>query len=62
MTDAREDLKGSVREKIELRHSIKSSKWMRSRSHDLGVEVRMHSLTVDCETLLNEEKDAQLSQ
>ena len=29
---------------------------MGSRSHDLGAEVRMHSLTVDCYTFSNEEK------
>ena len=30
---------------------------MVSRSSDLGAEVRMHSLNVDCEGLSNEEKD-----
>ena len=29
---------------------------MGSRSHDLGVEIRMHSVTVDCDTFSNEEK------
>ena len=31
---------------------------MGSRSHDLGAELRMHSLTVDCDTFSNEEKAA----
>ena len=31
---------------------------MGSRSHDLGVELRMHSFTVDCGTFSNEEKVA----
>ena len=29
---------------------------MRSRSHDLGAELRMHSFTVDCDTFQNKEK------
>ena len=31
---------------------------MGSRSHDLGAELRMHSLTVNCDTFSNEEKAA----
>ena len=44
--------------RIESRHSIKSLEWMGSRSHDLGAELRMHSLTADCDTFSNEEKVA----
>ena len=29
---------------------------MGSRSHDLGVESRMHSFTVNCDTFSNEER------
>ena len=29
---------------------------MGSSSHDLGAEIRMHSFTVNCDTLSNEEK------
>ena len=36
--------------RIESRHSIKSLEGMGSRSHDLGVELRMYSLTVNCDT------------
>ena len=35
--------------RIESRHSIKSLEGMCSRSHELGGEARMHSLTVDCD-------------
>ena len=46
--DAKEELNRSVRDgRIESRHSVKSLEWMRSRSHDLVAELRMHSLTVD---------------
>ena len=31
---------------------------MGSSSHDLGANLRMHSLTVNCDTFLNEEKVA----
>ena len=31
---------------------------MASSSHDLGVELRMHSFTVNCDTFSNEEKFA----
>ena len=31
---------------------------MGSNSHALGAELRMHSITVDCDTLSNEEKIA----
>ena len=61
MPDAREELNRSVREgRMESRHSIKSLKGMGSRSHDLGAELRMHSLTVDCDTFSNEEKVAEV--
>ena len=56
MPDAGEELNRSVREgRIESRHSIKISKGMGSRSHDLGAELRMLSFTVDCDTFLNDE-------
>ena len=59
MPDAGEELNGSVREgRIESRHSIKSKEGMGSSSHDLGAEIRMHSFTVNCDTLSNEEKVA----
>ena len=29
-----------------------------NQSHDLGAEVRLHSMTVDCDTFSNEEKVA----
>ena len=46
-----EELNRSVREgRMEFRHSIKSLEGMGSRSHDLGVELRMYSLTVNCDT------------
>ena len=52
-------LNRSVREgRIAFRHSIKSLDRVGSRSHDLGAELRMHSLTVNCETFSNEEKVA----
>ena len=51
--DAREELNRSVREgRIESIHSIKSLEGMGSSSHDLGAELRMHSFTVNCDTLL----------
>ena len=31
---------------------------MMSRSNDLGAELRMHSLTLECDTFSNEEKVA----
>ena len=56
-TDAREELNRSVREgRIESRHSIKSLEEMESSSRDLGAEIRMHSLTVNCDNFSNEEK------
>ena len=59
MPDAREELHRSVREgRIESTHSIKSLEGMRSRSHDLGAELRMHYFTVNCDTFLNEDKVA----
>ena len=43
---------------MESRHSIKCLKGMGSRTHDLGSELIMHSLTVDCEAFSNDEKAA----
>ena len=52
MPEASEELNRSVREKIiESRHSIKSSEGMGSSSHDLGAELKMHPITVNCDTL-----------
>ena len=52
----REESNKSVRkDKIQCRHSIKSVEVIESKTHDLGVELRMHSLTVDCDTSSNEE-------
>ena len=45
-------------ERIKSRHSIKSLEGMGSRSQDIGAEIRMKSLTVDCYTFSNEEKVA----
>ena len=48
--DAREELNRSVREgRIESRYSIMSLEGMGSSSHDLGAELRMHSITVNCD-------------
>ena len=59
MPDAREELHRSVREgKIESRHSMKSLKGMGSRSNDLGIELRIPTLSVDSETHSCEEKVA----
>ena len=44
--------------RIESIHLTKSLEGMTSRSHDLGAELRMHSLTFDCDTFSNEEKVA----
>ena len=35
---------------------MESLEGMRASSHDLGVELRMHSFTVNCDTFSNEEK------
>ena len=57
MPSAREELNRSLRErKVESRHSIKSLDGKGSRSHDSGAELRMHSLTVDCDTFSHEKK------
>ena len=57
MPDAREELNRSVREgRIESKQSIKCFEGIGSSSHDLGAELRMHSFTVNCDTLSNEEK------
>ena len=59
MPDAKEELNRSVREgRVESRHSIKSLEGMGSSSRDLVAELRMHSFTVNCDTLSNEEKVA----
>ena len=59
MPDAREELIRSVSEwRIKSRHSIKNLEWMRSRSHDLGAELIMHSFTDNRVTFSNEEKVA----
>ena len=56
MLIAREKLNRSVREgRIESSHSIKS---LGSRSHDLGADIGMHSLAVNCDTFSNDEKVA----
>ena len=41
-----------------IRHHIRFFERIGSRSHDLGAELRMHFLTVDCDALSNEEKVA----
>ena len=57
MPDTREELSRSVREGIiESIHSSKSLEGKGSCSHDLGAELRMHSITVYCDTFSNEEK------
>ena len=54
--EAREELNRSVREgRKESKHSIKSLEGMGSSSLDLGAELRMHSITVNCDTFSNEE-------
>ena len=59
MPDAREEFNRSVREgRIESIHYIKSLEGMGSSSHDIGVELRMHSLTDNCDTFSNDEKFA----
>ena len=59
MPDAREELNRSViKRRIESKHSIKSLEGMGSSSHDLGVELIIHSLTVNHDTSSNEEKVA----
>ena len=59
MPVAGEELNRSVREGIiKSRHSIKSLEWMGSRSHDIGAELIMHYLSVDCGIFSNEEKVA----
>ena len=48
-----------VREgRMESSHSIKSLEGMGSSSNDLGAELRMHSFTVNCETISNKENVA----
>ena len=44
--------------RIESRYSIKCLEGMGSSSHDIGSELRMHSFTVNCDTLSNEENVA----
>ena len=56
MPDIREELNRSVREgRIHSKNSIKSLEGVGSRSHDLGAELRMHFLTVDCDTSTNKD-------
>ena len=43
---------------LPILYSIKSLEGMGSSSHDLGAELRMHSITVNCDTFSNEEKVA----
>ena len=46
--EAREELNRSVREgRIESRHSIMKLEGMGSSSHELGAELRKHSITVN---------------
>ena len=40
------------------RHSIKSLEGLRPSSHDLGLEIGMHSFTINCDNFSNEEKVA----
>ena len=59
MPDARKELNRSVGEgRIEPRISVNSLERMGSRSHDLGAEIGMHSLTVNCDTFPDEENVA----
>ena len=59
VTDAREESNRSVREeRIESRHSIKSLERTGSSSHDLGAELGMNTMAVDCDTFSNEVKVA----
>ena len=59
--DAREEMNRQVRYvRIESTHSTESIKGMGSRSHDLGAELGKYSLTVDCETISNEENVAKV--
>ena len=53
--DTREELNGSVVERVRI-ESVMSLVGMGSRSCDLGARLRMHSLTVDCDTNSHEEK------
>ena len=55
--DVREELNRSVREgRIKSMHFAKSLDGIGSRSHELGVELRMPSFTFNYDTFLNEEK------
>ena len=59
MSGAREEKNRSVREwRIEFRHPIKILEGMESRSHNIGSELRMHFLPVDC-TLFQMKKKLQ---
>ena len=47
----REEFNGSLSKwRIESRHAIESLDGIRSRSHHLRAQLRMLSLTVDCDT------------
>ena len=51
ISDTREEINTLVREgKVEFRHFIISLEGIGSWSHDLGAEVSIHFLTVDCKT------------
>ena len=52
--DASEEMTISVRGRIKSRHSIKSWEELEPISHDFRAELRMHYLTVECETFSNE--------
>ena len=49
MSDAKENLNIFMREwKMESKYCVKILDRMRSRSNDIGAELRMHSFTVYC--------------
>ena len=53
--DEREELNRSAREgKKESRYFINSLVGKKSKSHDIGTELRIDSLTVHCDTFLSE--------
>ena len=59
VTGISEELNRSVRKgRIEPGHSKKILKEIGSRSHNLGAELRMHSLKMDCDNYSNREKVA----
>ena len=44
--------------RMKSRHSIKSLEGMGSSSHNIGADERMHSFTVNCDAISNEERVA----